>query len=675
MAGTSKKIEAELHDLRQAINAHNRSYYLDDAPTVSDVEYDKLFDRLLEIESQHPHLVRPDSPSQRIGAPPSKNFAPARHRVPMLSLQKVTTLGQFSEFDRRAKQMLEMDDDIVYSVEPKLDGLAVELVYEHGLLSLGATRGDGSTGEDITPNVRTVRNIPLGLSDKTATAFPLLEVRGEVIMKRSAFRKLNEQLFANDQPELANPRNGAAGSLRQLNSRITASRPLLFFAYGISAQNLPGIDSQEKAMALLRSEGFEVNDRFAVVTGCDGVAADFDSLVQVRESLDYDIDGMVIKVNDFASQQILGQVSRAPRWAVAWKFEAELAETVLEEVVFSVGRTGAVTPVARLHPVVVGGVTVSNASLHNEDQIKQLGIRIGDTVVVRRAGDVIPEVVGVVHEQRLPHARQVVFPSNCPSCDSPIERIAGEADYRCQNAACPAQLEGRLFHFASRGGFDIKGLGGKLARQLIERGLVIDPSDLFYLSKEQLLPLDLMADKRADNLLSAIDRSRTVDLPRIMYALGIIGVGETAAGKLAEACGSLDNLQESDCEALEAIDGIGPTIAASIGNWFHNPSNRTMIDKINRAGVGLTEYRSSSAAGCFTGKTFVITGTLSRPRNHYKNLIIEHGGKVASAVSDRTDYLLCGSDPGSKRTKALKLSVEIIDESRLAEMIGQKDRS
>ncbi|HWR82865.1 MAG TPA: NAD-dependent DNA ligase LigA, partial [Candidatus Deferrimicrobium sp.] len=456
MARPPIEIAAEHEKLKQVIDLHNRLYYVEDKPVISDAEYDRLFDRLLEIEKQYPELVTPDSPSRRVGAAPSKKFEPTPHRVPMLSLQKVTSVEEFAEFDRRVREGLETSEEIEYVTEPKLDGLAVELVYERGLLVRGSTRGDGFVGEDVTPNLRTVKSIPLKLSDEAARRYPLLEVRGEIIMRRSAFLKLNKQLEESNLAPLANPRNGAAGSLRQLDSSITASRPLIIYAYGISDTLLPSLDCQSATMSFLQAEGFPVNRLVKSVRGRAGVTNEFEALVKARAELDYDIDGMVVKVDRFEFQQVLGQIARAPRWAVAWKFAAEQAETIVEDVEFSVGRTGVITPVAKLKPVRVSGVTVSNASLHNEDEVNRLDVRIGDTVVIHRAGEVIPEVISVVIEKRPAGARRVTFPKTCPSCREPLSRPEGEAAHRCLNPACPAQIEGRLFHFASKGGFDIE---------------------------------------------------------------------------------------------------------------------------------------------------------------------------------------------------------------------------
>lgn len=669
MAKPDARLLAEYASLKDQIERHNRLYYIEDRPEISDVEYDRLFDRFLEIETQNPDLVAPDSPSQRVGAKPSKKFESVKHRVPMLSLQKVTTAEEFTEFDRRVKNGLETTDEIEYTVEPKLDGLAVELVYENGLLVLGSTRGDGQTGENVTPNLRTIKSIPLRLSSQVASRYPRLEVRGEVIMKRSAFEKLNLSLEKQGVTPLANPRNGAAGSLRQLDPSITASRPLIFSAYGISDTGLPGLESQSDAVKLLRAEGFLVNELAAIVTGTDRVEKQFRTLEEKRPGLDYEIDGMVVKVNRFAYQEALGQIARAPRWAVAWKFTAELAETVLQGVEFSVGRTGVVTPVARLRPVRVSGVTVANASLHNEDQMLLLDVRVGDTVVVRRAGDVIPEVVEVVADERPSGTRKITFPAACPSCAQPIVRPEGEAAWRCINVACPAQAEARLFHFASKPGFDIEGLGGKLAAQLISESLVKDPSDLYFLTREQLLPLERMGDKKAQNLLDNIARSRQAELPRIIYALGISGVGETAAQVLAQHFGDFDTLQKASEDEIQAVPGIGPVIARQITQFLKQPPNRKMLEKLRRGGVQFPRYAASRTEGRLDGLTFVITGTLSQPREHFAKLIQENGGKVVGSVSSKTDYLLCGAEPGSKLDKAGKLGVKVIDEEKLMRML------
>ncbi len=669
MPKTPAEIIKELKRLRDQVHYHNRKYYVDDHPEISDAEFDKLFDRLVEIEKEYPELISPDSPTQRVGAPPSKKFDSFPHRVPMLSLQKVTTPEEFEAFDKRVRDGLEISDDVEYFSEPKMDGLAVELVFRNGVFELGLTRGDGTVGENITPNLRTIRSIPLRLSDKAAERYPLLEVRGEVIMRRSDFKKLNETLQANNQEPLANPRNGAAGSLRQLNSSVTALRPLIFYAYGISDTKLSGLDTQQKVMELLKIEGFIVSEMGHLSKAAKAVEQDFEILIKKRSLLDYDIDGMVVKVNRFEYQDILGQISRAPRWAVAWKFAAEQAETVIENIEFSIGRTGVITPIAKFRPVHVSGVTVSNASLHNEDVVKTLDVRVGDTVVIRRAGEVIPEVVDVIFEKRPANSKAVKFPTKCPSCGEPVVRPEGEAAHRCLNFSCSAQVEGRLVHFASKAGLDIEGLGEKLSRQLIQAGLVKDPADLFKLKKEQLLNLEGFADKKAENLIGAIDKARNAELPRFIAALGIIGVGETASKLLAQQLEEFDNLMNATHDELMNIPGIGPVIAANIVGFFNDKTHRRMVDKMKKGGVKFAPYRKTAASSKLKGKSFVITGTLSKPRPHFKKLIEDNGGKVTGTVSAKTDYLLCGTDAGSKLNDAKKLGVKVIGEEELSGLI------
>lgn len=667
-----EKIKEELLRLRRGIEEHNYRYYLLDDPIISDAEYDRLFDRLLEIEKKYPSLITPDSPSQRVGAAPSKSFKPAPHRVPMLSLQKVTTPEQFADFDRRLHTDLGLadTDDIKYIVEPKLDGLAIELIYENGLLISGSTRGDGTVGENITANLKTIRSIPLRLSESIAKQFPLLEIRGEVILRKSDFKRLNRQQEEMGLPPFANPRNAAAGSVRQLDSRVSASRPLVLYVYGISDQNLPGLDTHWKTMEFLKKERFLVNEHVQQVAGAKAVEEIFKRLDSIRPDLNYDIDGTVIKVDSYTDQIKLGQISRAPRWAIAWKFAAETAETVLEDVIFSVGRTGIITPVASLKPVHVGGVEVKRASLHNEDELLDKDIRIGDTVIIRRAGDVIPEVVNVVTEKRNGQEQPVTFPTHCPSCHKPIHRAAGEAAFRCSNPACPAQIVEKIFHFASKGGMDIEGLGGKLALQLAEKELVATPADIYFLTKESLLPLDLMADKRAQNIIEAIENSKKRLLPNVIFALGIPGVGETAATVLAQRFGTIDRLLEASHEELDDISGIGPILAQSISDFFANTDNRRLIERMKQGGVQFTPYASTHRpVAALTGKTFVITGTLSKPRDHFKKLIENGGGKVSSSVSKKTDYLLCGDSPGSKLDEAKKLGVTILDENKFISLI------
>lgn len=664
-----EKIKNEYDKLKEQIEYHNRLYYVYDRPEISDAEYDRLFDRLLQLEKEYPGLGTPDSPSQRVGAEPMAKFETVTHRIRMLSLQKVTTPEEFTAFDKRVGEALGADEKIEYVVEPKFDGLAVELVYENGLFITGSTRGDGINGENVTQNLKTVGSIPLRLTAPEASGYPLLEIRGEIIIHKSDFEKLNNKMEQNGQAPFANPRNAAAGSIRQLNSKITAERPLIFYAYGISARDLPALPDQFSTLQFLKKSGFRVSELTKKVTGVDQVAGEFESYEKIRPTLDYEIDGMVTTVNRFDYQESLGVISRAPRWAVAWKFAAEEAETVVEDVDFQVGRTGTITPVAKLRPVRVSGVTVSNASLHNEDEIKRLGLKIGDTVLIKRAGDVIPDVIMVLEDKRTGREKPVKMPVKCPSCGSKIVRPAGEAAWRCIDTACPAQLIEKVSYFASKDAMDIEGLGGKLAAQLVKEKLVSDPADIYYLTRERLLPLDLMAEKRAQNLLDAIEASKSRPLPNIIVALGIFGVGETAARLLASHFGNFDNLPMAAVDELTEIDGIGPIMAQSIVDFLANRDNRNMIDKMKKAGVEFRPFRIKKKAVPLAGKTFVITGTLSEPRGHFKKLIEDSGGKVSGSVSSKTDYVLVGENPGSKFDKARELDINIIDEDQLRELI------
>lgn len=664
-----EKIGKEYKSLVAQIRHNDEMYYRYDRPEISDAEYDRLFDRLMEIEKNHPEIIAPDSPSLRIGAEPLAEFRTVNHRIRMLSLQKVISKDEFADFDRRARDGLGIAGEIEYTVEPKLDGLAVELIYENGILTIGSTRGDGTRGEDVTKNLKTIRSIPLRFSANSAKMYPLLEVRGEVIILRSAFAKLNQKMTDQGQAPFANPRNAAAGSLRQLDSKITASRPLIFYAYGISATNLPQLGDQYETMELLKSEGFLVNEYLAKVRGVNGVAGKFESLAEIRPRLDYEIDGMVVKVNQFDEQMRLGEISRAPRWAVAWKFAAEEAETVLQDIIFSVGRTGVITPVAKLEPVRISGVTVSNASLHNEDEMQALDIMIGDTVIIRRAGDVIPEVVEVVKEKRTGEEKAVSMPQKCPSCGTRTVRPEGEAAHRCTNYICPAQVIERVIHFAAKEAMDIRGLGDRLAAQLVEHHLVKDPADVYKLTMENLLTLDLMGEKKARNLLRAIEASKNRDLHQIIAAFGIPGIGETAARILAEYFADIGKLEIATIDDLTRIEGIGPTLAQSVRNYFSKIVNQVRIGNMRSAGVVFAPYKARKVASPISGKTFVITGTLSQSRDHFKKLIESEGGKVSGSVSSKTDYLLAGENPGSKMNNAKKLGVIIVSEEEFGKII------
>ncbi len=665
------EVAARAAQLRAEIERHNYAYYVLDAPTIPDAEYDRLFRELQAIEAAHPELVTPDSPTQRVGGKPLAAFREVRHAVPMLSLNNAFSAEEVEAFDRRCREGLGREV-IRYACEPKFDGLAITLRYEGGVFVQGATRGDGFTGEDVTQNLRTVRNIPLRLTG--ADVPPLIEVRGEVLMLRRDFEKLNERQRAAGEKEFANPRNAAAGSLRQLDPKITAQRPLRFYAYGVADAGAvsPAPILHSEMMARLAGWGIPVARERAVVQGARGLLGYFERIGRERRSLPYDIDGVVYKVDAFADQERLGFVARAPRFAIAHKFPAEEALTTVEAIDVQVGRTGALTPVARLKPVFVGGVTVTNATLHNEDEVHRKDIRVGDTVIVRRAGDVIPEVVAIVPERRPPHTHPFVMPKRCPVCGSAVEKPEDEAIARCTGGLyCPAQRKQALLHFASRRAMDIEGLGEKLVDQLVDQGLVATVADLYRLDLPTLANLERMGEKSALNLLAAIDRSRQTTLARFIYALGIRNVGEATAKDLARHFGSLDALMSADVATLQQVPEVGPVVAESIAHFFSEPHNRKVIEALIAAGVRWPEETGRRAIPApFAGKTFVLTGTLpTLTREEAKALIEEKGGKVAGSVSKKTDYVVVGLDPGSKFTKAQELGITMLDEKQLRELL------
>ncbi|MFZ5540172.1 MAG: NAD-dependent DNA ligase LigA, partial [Pseudomonadota bacterium] len=622
--------------------------------------------------------VTPDSPTQRVGGPPRADMREVRHAVPMLSLNNALTEEEAIAFDQRVREALAkanlVHGDVEYACELKFDGLAINLRYENGLLVEAATRGDGTVGEDVTPNVRTIRSVPLRLHAARPPA--VLEARGEVLMFRRDFERLNERQRARGDKEFANPRNAAAGSLRQLDPKITAERRLHFFAYGLG--ELRGVDEPEThwaALDWLASLGLPVNDERAVVRGAEGLLGFYREALRKRAALPYDIDGVVYKVNSYALQRVLGYVSRAPRFAIAHKFPAQEATTQVLDIEVQVGRTGALTPVARLAPVQVGGVTVTSATLHNEDEIRRKDVRIGDTVIVRRAGDVIPEVVAVVRERRPAHTRPFRMPTKCPVCGSAVERPADEAIARCTGGLyCPAQRKQALRHFAGRRALDIEGLGEKLIDQLVDAGLVRTAADLFGLDLKTLAGLERMGEKSAANLLAALDKARHTTLERFIYALGIRHVGESTARDLARHFGSLDALMAADEAALLEVPDVGPVVAASIVRFFAEPHNREVIAQLRAAGVRWREGPAAkrAAAGPLAGKTFVLTGTLPTwTRDEAKERIEAAGGKVAGSVSKKTDYVVAGAEPGSKLEKARELGVAVIDEEGLRRLLGE----
>ncbi len=659
--------------LRAEIERHNHAYYALDAPTIPDAEYDRLFRELLEIEAAHPELRTSDSPTLRVGGAPLPEFRQVTHAVPMLSLNNAFSAEEAEAFDRRCREGLGRER-IDYACEPKYDGLAITLRYERGVFVQGATRGDGFTGEDVTQNLRTVRNIPLRLRGQEVPA--VLEVRGEVLMLRGDFDRLNARQRERGEKEFANPRNAAAGSLRQLDPKVTARRPLRFFAYGVADPRAvtPAPTLHSELMERLAAWGFPVAKERAVVQGAKGLLGYYARIGAARRALPYDIDGVVYKADRLADQEALGHVSRAPRFAIAHKFPAEEALTTVEAIDVQVGRTGAITPVARLAPVFVGGVTVTNATLHNEDEVRRKDVRVGDTVIVRRAGDVIPEVVAVVPERRPILAPEFVMPKACPVCASAIERPEDEAIARCSGGLfCPAQRKQALLHFASRRAMDIEGLGEKLADQLIDNAIVKTPADLYNLGILALANLERMAEKSAANLLAAIETSRQTTLARFIYALGIRNVGEATAKDLARHFGSLDALMTADIDALQRVPEVGPVVAASIARFFAERHNVEVIEQLRAAGVHWPEGEPAAGATApLAGKTFVLTGTLpTLTRDEARELIEARGGKVAGSVSKKTDYVVAGTEAGSKLSKARELGVTILDEAQLMALLEQ----
>ncbi|WIM06047.1 MAG: NAD-dependent DNA ligase LigA [Candidatus Nitricoxidivorans perseverans] len=656
--------------LRAEIERHNHAYYVLDAPTIPDAEFDKLFRELQDIEESHPELRAPDSPTRRVGGAPLAAFGQVAHGVPMLSLNNAFADDEVAAFDRRCREGLGLDE-VAYAVEPKFDGLAITLIYEDGLFVRGATRGDGFTGEDVTDNLRTVRSIPLHLQGGGWPA--RLEVRGEVLIFKADFEKLNARCRERGEKEFANPRNAAAGSLRQLDPKVTARRPLRFFAYGVAEMEY-WPETHGQLLDQLAGWGFPVAHERQLAAGLSGLLGCYRILGFARDSLPYDIDGVVYKVDSIADQERLGFVSRAPRWAVAHKFPAQEALTTVEAIEVQVGRTGAITPVARLAPVFVGGVTVTNATLHNEDEVRRKDVRVGDTVIVRRAGDVIPEVVAIVSEQRPIMAPEFMMPKACPVCGSAVERPEDEAIARCTGGLfCPAQRKQALLHFASRRAMDIEGLGEKLVDQLVDNGLVETPADIYGLGMSAVANLERMAEKSAANLLDAIEKSKDTTLARFIYALGIRNVGEATAKDLARHFGGLSALMAADEAALRQVPDVGPVVAASIARFFAEPHNAAVIGALVAAGVRWEEGASAPmVSSAIVGKTFVLTGTLpTLTRDEAKELIEAKGGKVAGSVSKKTDFVVAGSEAGSKLDRARELGVAVIDEMQLRELLEQ----
>lgn len=660
----------EISELRAEIEEHNRLYYLEDAPAITDAAYDKLLRRLEELERAHPELLDAASPTQRPGTAPLEKFKQSKHLQPMLSLANAFDEGELEDFLERVHKGVGRES-LKFVVEPKLDGVAINLLYEKGSLSSAATRGDGTTGEDVTANVRTVRSVPLKLSKGTGAIPGRMEIRGEIVITKSGFAALNQEREDEGDPPFANPRNAAAGSLRQLDSSVTAARPLDLYVHSLGHVDTKRFQTQGGFLAEAGRWGFRIHPTTKVADGDAEVKRAYARLAEIRDDLDVDIDGAVVKLNDFAQQDALGQVSRSPRWAVAYKFKPRQVTTVIENIVASVGRLGTITPVAELTPVQVGGVTVSNASLHNMDEIERKDVRIGDTVILERAGDVIPYIVEPVLEKRPSTARRFKMVSKCPACGSAVVRAEDKAAYRCSGTACPARLKETLRHFAGKNAMDIDGLGEKLVDALVEAGLVAGFADLYKLGTDDVAQLDRMGPKSAANLITAIEQSKSRPLSRLIFALGIPHVGEFAARLLSRAFGSLEKIASADREELEGLDGIGPEMADSITRFFEETANRRLLTELEAAGL---EARGDSGptGGALAEKTFVLTGTLSITRNRAKDLIQGAGGTVASAVSGKTDYLVCGEDAGSKLKKAKDLGVDCIDEDRLWQLLGRE---
>jgi len=660
--------------LREQLHEHAHRYYVLDDPSVPDADYDRLFRELEALEAEHPELIVPDSPTQRVGAQPNSAFEPVRHRLPMLSLANAFSEQEVRDFDRRARERAG-EDALVYVVEPKMDGLAVSLTYERGLLVKAATRGDGRTGEDVTANVRTIRQVPLRLSGDVPE---LVEIRGEIYLPLAGFHEMNRRLEADGAKTFVNPRNAAAGALRQLDPAVTARRPLEIVCYAVGHLEAGSLPTTHMALLeLIAAWGLPVSSLNQRVDSIDNCLRQYAELQAAREELPFEIDGVVYKVDDLAIRETLGQVARAPRWAIAHKFPAEEVSTRLLDVEFQVGRTGALTPVARLDPVFVGGVTVSNATLHNMDEIERKDVRIGDRVVVRRAGDVIPEVVRVLIDERPDDVQRVEQPAACPVCGSDVVRAEGEAIARCSGGlVCSAQREGALRHFVSRRAMDVDGMGDKLIEQLVASGRVQSPADLYTLTQDELASLERMGEKSAANLVAALERSKQTELGRLIYAIGIREVGEVTAQSLANAFGDLPALIDADEEALLAVPDVGPIVARHVRSFFEQEQNLGVLESLRELGVRWPkiEVVESPAEQALSGKTFVLTGSLeTMTRDDAKARIQASGGKVTGSVSRKTDYVVAGADPGSKLAKAEALGIEVLDEAGLRALLGDAD--
>ncbi len=660
----------QIQDLRDQLNDHNYRYYVLDDPLISDSEYDQLFRELQKLETDNPNLITEDSPTRRVGAEPLSSFGSWTHRMPMLSLANAMNEDELAAFDTRVKKGLDTEKDLEYMAEPKLDGLAVELVYENGFFVNGSTRGDGITGEDITQNLKTITAIPLSLRKNGQKTPPLLEVRGEVFITKDGFKKLNRNQEKEELSPFANPRNAAAGSLRQLDSKITATRPLSIYCY--EAGRIDGIsfDTHEDFLSTLKEWGFPVNPEIQKVNNAETMVAFHRNLEAKRDSLPYGIDGTVFKVNVINQRNALGIRSRSPRWAIAGKFKAQQATTLVQNIIPSVGRTGAVTPVARLEPVNVGGVVVTNATLHNQDEIDRKDVRVGDTVLIQRAGDVIPEVVKVIPAKRPPETKTYQLPTECPSCGQEVSRPEGEVVTRCQNLSCPAQVKGRIEHFVSKGALDIDGFGEKLVDQLVDKKLILTVDDIFKLNFDDLVNLDRMAEKSALNILTAIQDSKQTTFARFVYALGIRNVGAHLSKVLEKAfVGDIEKFMNAAAEELEAIDEVGPIVAETITTFLSNCTNTNVIESCLSLGIRLKKVEKPKSL-LLQGKTFVFTGALTQfSRNEAKEMTEAHGGKVSGSVSKNTDFVVAGPGAGSKLKKATELDIPVLSEAEFLDRL------
>ena len=663
-------IQKQINDLRMQLNDHNYRYYVLDDPLISDSEYDQLFRELQKLETDNPNLITEDSPTRRVGAEPLSSFGSWTHRMPMLSLANAMNEDELAAFDTRVKKGLDTEKDLEYMAEPKLDGLAVELVYENGFFVNGSTRGDGITGEDITQNLKTIMAIPLSLRKNGQKNPPLLEVRGEVFITKDGFKKLNRNQEKEELSPFANPRNAAAGSLRQLDSKITATRPLSIYCY--EAGRIDGIsfDTHEDFLSTLKEWGFPVNPEIQKVNNAETMVAFHRNLEAKRDSLPYEIDGTVFKVNAINQRNALGIRSRSPRWAIAGKFKAQQATTLVQNIIPSVGRTGAVTPVARLEPVNVGGVVVTNATLHNQDEINRKDVRVGDTVLIQRAGDVIPEVVKVIPAKRPPETKTYQLPTACPSCGQEVFRPEGEVVARCQNLSCPAQVKGRIEHFVSKGALDIDGFGEKLVDQLVDKKLILTVDDIFKLNFDDLVNLERMAEKSALNILTAIQDSKQTTFARFVYALGIRNVGAHLSKVLEKAfVGDIEKFMNAEEEELEAIDEVGPIVAETITTFLSNCTNTDVIESCLSLGIRLKKVEEPKSL-LLQGKTFVFTGALTQfSRNEAKEMTEAHGGKVSGSVSKNTDFVVAGPGAGSKLKKATELDIPVLSEAEFLDML------